>query len=207
MAEPEPRSGRRSRARLVVSVLCALLILSGCAGPQHGAGTPAEATVTISSPTDVSGAAAGDAGTFSTTDIAWLQLMIAMDDQTRHILQLAPRHGGEPALKRWAAGVTRDNLSHLTSLRELLAAAGVPDSNPHEGHDMPGMVNAEELEALADATGTEFDRLLRSALREHLTQAEHLSDGLRDSGSDPQVRKLATTVQNSAAAHRRSMPT
>jgi uncharacterized protein (DUF305 family) len=150
--------------------------------------------------------AAGTTGTFSTTDIAWLQLLIAMDDQTRSILELVPRHGGEPALKTWAAEVARDNRSHLTALRELLAATGIPDTNPHEGHDMPGMVNAEELKALGNATGSQFDGLLRSALREHLTHAEQLSTDLRKNGSDPTVKKLAATVKESAAAHRQRMP-
>jgi len=53
-------------------------------------------------------------------------LLIALADQTRSILDLVPHHGGEPALKTWAAGVARDNRSHLTALRELLAATGVP---------------------------------------------------------------------------------
>lgn len=206
MAKPEPPTGRGGRAQLVVTLLCALLIMSGCAGSQQRAGTPAGAAVNNSSPVDTSGAAAGATGTFSTTDIAWIQLLIAMDDQTRDILELAPLHGGEPALKTWAADVARDNRSHLTALRKLLATTGVPDNNPHEGHDMPGMVNAEELQALSSATGSQFDGLLRAALGEHFTHAEQLSDELRKNGSDPQVKKLAATVKDSAAAHRRRMP-
>ncbi|MEV7341925.1 DUF305 domain-containing protein [Streptomyces sp. NPDC093544] len=206
MAKPEPPRGRGGRAQLVVTLLCVLLIVSGCAGSQQGAGTSAGATVTNSSPADTSGAAAGATGTFSTTDIAWLQLLIAMDDQTRSVLELVPRHGDEPALKTWAAGLARDNRSQLTALRELLAATGVPDDNPHEGHDMPGMVNAEELGAFNDATGPQFDRLLRSAVREHLAHAEQLSIELRKNGSDPKVKKLAATVKDSAAAHRQRMP-
>ncbi|MFJ2828261.1 DUF305 domain-containing protein [Streptomyces sp. NPDC087263] len=202
MAKPAPPTDRGGRAQLVVTLLCVLLIMSGCAGSQQRAGTSSGATVTNSSPAGVSGATS----TFSTTDIAWLQLLIAMDDQTRSILELVPHHGGEPALKTWAAGVARDNRSHLTALRELLAATGVPDTNPHEGHDMPGMVNAEELKALGNATGAQFDGLLRSALREHLTHAEQLSVDLRKNGSDPTVRKLAATVKGSAAAHREGMP-
>ncbi|MCX5563102.1 DUF305 domain-containing protein [Streptomyces sp. NBC_00038] len=206
MAEPSAQPGRGGRAQLVTTLLCALLIVSGCAGPQQRAGTSAEPTITNSSPMDASGAAVGDTGTFSTTDIAWIQLLIAMDDQTQYVLELAPRGGGEPALQGWAAGVARDNRTHLTALRELLTATGVPDDNPHEGHDMPGMVNAEELKALSNATGAQFDRLLRSALREHFTHAEQLSNELRKNGSDPRVKKLAATVKSSAATHRQSMP-
>ncbi|WP_405922712.1 DUF305 domain-containing protein [Streptomyces sp. NBC_00035] len=206
MAEPSAQPGRGGRAQLVTTLLCALLIVSGCADPQPRAGTSAEPSLTNSSPTHPAGTAVGGTGTFSTTDIAWIQLLIAMDDQTEDVLELAPRGGGEPALQRWAAGVARDNRTHLTALRELLATTGVPDDNPHEGHDMPGMVNAEELQALSNATGPQFDQLLRSALREHFTHAEQLSDELRKNGADPRVKKLAATVKNSAAAHRQSMP-
>jgi uncharacterized protein (DUF305 family) len=189
-----------------VALLCALLFVSGCAGSQQRTGTSVEAPVTNGTSADASGTTVSGTGPFSTTDIAWLQLLIAMNDQTADILELVPRHGGEPALKSWAADAARDNRTHLTALRELLAATGVPDTNPHEGHDMPGMVNAEELRALSDATGARFDRLLRSALHEHLTHAQQLSKELRENGSDARVKKLATTVGNSASAVDADMP-
>ena len=206
MAIPAAPRGRGGRTQLVMTLLCAVLIVSGCAGSQQRTGTSPDAAVTNGSPAAVPGPTASNTSTFSTTDIAWLQLLIAMDDQTADILALVPGHGGGPALKSWAASAARDNRTHLAALRELLAAAGVPDTNPHEGHDMPGMVNAEELEALSDAQGAQFDRLLRSALREHLTHAQQMSKELRRNGSDARVKKLATTVGDSAAAVGARMP-
>jgi uncharacterized protein (DUF305 family) len=201
MATAAARVGRAGGAHLVATLVCALLTVSGCAGAQQSAGTPAPAT--SAAPVSSAGASTG---TFNSTDVAWIQLLIAMDDQAGTILQLAPQRGADPGLKRWAAGVARDNRTHLSALRGLLADAGVPDSNPHEGHDMPGMVNAEELQTLKTASGAEFDALLRAALREHLTQAENMARAEQDNGSAADVTKLAATVENSTAGHRRRMP-
>jgi uncharacterized protein (DUF305 family) len=206
MATAASRVGRAGGAYLVPTLLCALLSVAGCAGAQQSAGTPAPATSAAGSPAAVSGSADGTTGTFNSTDVAWIQLLIAMDDQAGAILRLAPQRGHDPELKRWAAGVARDNRTHLTALRGLLTDAGVPDSNPHKGHDMPGMVNAEELQTLKSTSGAEFDGLLRAALREHLSQAENMARAEQDNGFAPDVTRLAATVENSTAGHRRRMP-
>ncbi|MFD5074899.1 DUF305 domain-containing protein [Streptomyces sp. NPDC058371] len=206
MATAAARVGRAGGAPLVAALLCVLSTVSGCAGAQQSAGPPAPATSAAGSPAAVSGSAGRSTGTFNSTDVAWIQLLIAMDDQAGTVLQLAPQRGDDPALKRWAAGVARDNRTHLTALRRLLDDAGVPDSNPHEGHDMPGMVNAGELQTLKSTSGAKFDGLLRSALREHLTQAESMARAEQDNGSAPDVTKLAATVEHSTAGHRRRMP-
>ncbi|MFJ5266389.1 DUF305 domain-containing protein [Streptomyces sp. NPDC088387] len=206
MAGPAAGAGRAGGPRLVVALLCVLLTVSGCAGSPSRAGTPPRTAGTTGSPADTSSPAATATGTFSTTDIAWLQLLIAMDDQNGLVLGLVPRRGGDPALKTWAAGVARDNRAQLSTLRELLAQAGVPDSNPHEGHDMPGMVTGDELRALEDASGAPFDRLLRAALRDHLGHAEHLSRAERANGSDTRVTGFAATVRDAAVEHRDRMP-
>ncbi|SME90298.1 DUF305 domain-containing protein [Streptomyces sp. Amel2xC10] len=177
-------------------LLCALTVLTAaaCAGPAPAAGPTA------------STAAVAASGRLNATDIGWIQLMIAMDDQARRILALAPDRSGDPRLVAWATGVAEDHRHALAALRGLLADAGVADDNPHAGHDMPGMVNATELRALEHADGPDFDRLLRAALDEHLTQAAKLAGAVRKADADPEVKKLAREVATTTSDSRRRLP-
>ncbi|WP_461011354.1 DUF305 domain-containing protein, partial [Streptomyces capparidis] len=140
------------------------------------------------------------------TDIAWLQLLAAMDEQALHLMGLAPGRGADARLARWAESAAAGHRAQLARVRELLAAARVTGPDPHEGHDMPGMVGAAELRTLEASRGAAFDRLLRAALREHLDQARHLSRARRAAGSDPAVGRLARDVERTADGLARSMP-
>jgi uncharacterized protein (DUF305 family) len=204
-----PRGG--TRKPLITVVLCALAV-SGCTISERPSG-PAEPSSMVSGPSASShhaGPRRGD-GTDSTgglnaTDIGWIQLTIAMDDQARYILELAAERGGNRHLKAWAAGTAERHREQLTVLRALLAEAGLPDDNPHEGHDMPGMVNARELHALKTAHGPRFDRLLRSAMLEHLDQSHKLAAAVQKTDADAEVKKVALATDSAAAEARRTLP-
>ncbi|MEU7841359.1 DUF305 domain-containing protein [Micromonospora sp. NPDC049114] len=152
----------RARAALLTTAV----LLAGCAGgtPADSAGPPTVAPA-ASTPSSV-----GSAGSFSPTDIAWLQLTAAMTDRLLPVLDLVPTRTTDPAWRRLAADVRASNRSDLTRSRQLLREAGAPTTNPHEGHDMPGMITTDELTALRSATGTTFHRLLAAHLRAYLTQ-------------------------------------
>ncbi|MFJ5775286.1 DUF305 domain-containing protein [Streptomyces sp. NPDC093094] len=201
----------RTRTLVLVTALLCALTVSGCAGsPQPGDPAPgATAGASRAVARGTSGAGDGTAtarGGPDATEIGWIQLMIALDGQARHILRLAPGRAADRNLTVWAAGVAEHHRRELVTLRALLADAGVPDDNPHEGHDMPGMADAAELRALTGARGTRFDRLLRSALREHLVQARKLATAVRSARTGPAVRDLARTTAGFAADALRRMP-
>ncbi|WP_407840960.1 DUF305 domain-containing protein [Streptomyces sp. DSM 116496] len=159
--------------------LLAVLLVTGC-GSQPVAGTP--------------GAAA-----FTPTDIAWIQLMIPMDERARLLTGLAPGRGGDPALVRFAERAADRREAELTRLRGLLALSAAPDTRPHEGHDMPGMVSADTLRRAGALSGEEFDRVFAAALRAHLTQSLLLCAGERASGGAGEVRQLAGELETSGA--------
>ncbi|WP_030226894.1 DUF305 domain-containing protein [Streptomyces sp. NRRL WC-3626] len=171
-------ASRRPSALGAVLLVCALAV-PGCAGSSPGPSRPIPAS------------AAASHGGLTTTDIGWTQLLIAMDDQARYVLRLAPRRSGSRGLKDWASGTADHHRAELVALRALLSDAGLPDDNPHKGHDMPGMVNAEELRALEAARGPRFDRLLRSALVEHFTQAGKLAAAVRTADTGARVKRAA----------------
>ncbi|MGW4871836.1 DUF305 domain-containing protein [Streptomyces chartreusis] len=186
----------------LAALLCALTV-SGCAGATQPPGPAVAPTAATRSQSPE--ATSTSLGGLTATDIGWIQLMIAMDDQAQRILQLAPERSDSTDLKGWATDTTEHHRTELATLRALLAKAAIPDDNPHEGHDMPGMVNAQELQAMESARGPRFDRLLRSAMLEHFTQARKMAASVRKAEAGAEVKKLALATGRSAADSQRRL--
>ncbi|RKR91046.1 uncharacterized protein (DUF305 family) [Micromonospora pisi] len=185
------------RGALPLALLAVLV--AGCAdsggkpAAGSGGGGSAAPSVTVS-PSGTTGAA-GAAGAFNPTDVAWTQLMIALDEKTLLLTDLTPKQTSNPGVRELADQVGKGHRGELTGLRDLLRQAGVAESNEHEGHDMPGMVTADDLRALNDASGPAFDQLFVTNMRDHLEQTVRLARAVKKSGSEPHIRALATQIE------------
>lgn len=126
--------------------------------------------------------------------------MIPMDERTLPLLDLGAERGHDPAVRRLAARIRKAHLAELERLREMLGRTGLPATNVHEGHDMPGMVTAADLAALRKATGPAFDRLFADRLREHLDQSAAVARSEQTAGADEGTRALAAAVERARAA-------
>ncbi|SIM81444.1 DUF305 domain-containing protein [Micromonospora cremea] len=185
------------------ALLVAVLFVAGCAaGSPDAAGTTPPSATAPPAATRPSAAASptGTAGPFSATDIAWLQLTVAMADRLLPVLDLMPARTTDPAWRRLAAQVEATHRADLTRSRRLLGESGGPVTNPHEGHDMPGMITAEELAALRAATGKPFHRLLAGHLRAHLTQSVRIAAAEQRGGVHPATTALAAAVVRGGTA-------
>jgi uncharacterized protein (DUF305 family) len=183
-----------------VLVILTVVLVARCVavGPaEHPAGShlPTQGgQATISAP-------AGTApGSFNATDIAWLQLMIPMTDQARRLLELAPTKTSNPRLTRFAADAVADRRTTLQRLRDLLRRSGVPESDEHEGHDIPGMVIPADFDLLNRAEGAAFDRLFTKDAREYLTQSALVARGEQKSGADQDTKAFAATLEKAHTA-------
>ncbi|GIG89301.1 DUF305 domain-containing protein [Plantactinospora endophytica] len=192
-----PTAGIPATAALLVVVLLA----GGCAAPPASApGTPTGAPA-------VAGQSATPAGTpsasgpFNGTDIAWLQLTVAMHERVLPLLELVPERTAQPDVRRLAAQVRDTSRTELDRSRRLLDRSGAPKTNPHEGHDMPGMVTAAELTALGAAPDAEFRRLFGRHLRAHLEQSVRVASAEQRSGADPDTTTLAGTIARTGNAY------
>ncbi|MFI9550210.1 DUF305 domain-containing protein [Nonomuraea endophytica] len=137
---------------------------------------------------------------FNATDIAWLQLMIAMDERALPLLRLGEERGHDPAVRRLAARMLVARQTELERLRAVLHRTGLPATNVHAGHDMPGMTTPAQLAALESASGPAFDRAFNARLREHVAQTAHLARSARLSGADPDTKDLAASTERGRAA-------
>ncbi|MFI7658238.1 DUF305 domain-containing protein [Micromonospora parva] len=191
----QPRAG---------ALLVAVLLVAGCgAGRRDAAGTPPVSAP----PATVAPTPSGTAGSFNPTDIAWLQLAAAMAERLLPVLDLVPARTTDPAWRRLAARVAATQRADLDHARRLLAEAGAPTTNPHEGHDMPGMVTAEQVAALRSATGAQLHRLLAGHLRAHLTQSVRIAAAEQQNGVQPATVALAAAITRNATAHLTHLPT
>ncbi|GAA2186207.1 DUF305 domain-containing protein [Micromonospora lupini] len=179
--------------RAHVALLTAAVLVAGCGTGSPGAAPPTAVPPTAA-PVVATPSNASSAGAFSPTDIAWLQLTAAMTQRLLPVLELVPTRTTDPTWRRLAAEVRASNRANLTRSRELLGEAGAPTTNPHEGHDMPGMVTTDELNALRSSTGQPFLRLFAEHLRAHLAQSVRVATAERQGGVNPATIALATSM-------------
>ncbi|THA28876.1 DUF305 domain-containing protein [Streptomyces sp. A1277] len=178
----------RSTAALVL-----LLLAAGCAAPADGNHPPAPASAPPASAPPASAPPASGAPA-DPTDAAWVQLMTPMNEQAVALLSLAVDRAGDAGVRRWAAGLLASQNGELARLRPLLARMGLPDTNVHEGHDMPGMVTADDLARARTVKDAAFDRFLVAQLEDHLRQSAEVSRSETEAGTRPDAKRLAADL-------------
>ncbi|PRY23478.1 uncharacterized protein (DUF305 family) [Pseudosporangium ferrugineum] len=164
-----------------------LLGLSAC-GTTTAPGPAAPASVA---------AAAPSAATFGGTDLAWVEITIAMDEQLLPLLDLVPGKAADQRLVQLSTQVRDLHERELGDLRALHDEARLPAENPHKGMPMPGMVTPEQVAEAAAARGAAFDDLVVRRLTAHLEQGVTLAESERKAGVEPRTRALAEQVLDS----------
>jgi uncharacterized protein (DUF305 family) len=133
---------------------------------------------------------------FGATDTAWIQIMIPMNEQLLAIVDLVPGRGADTQFHAVAQRVAASRRAELTDLYRLRERAGLPATNVHEGHDMPGMVTGTELDTMRAQHDRAFDTAVRDPLREHLDQGARLAASETAYGAEPETRQLAGRVED-----------
>jgi uncharacterized protein (DUF305 family) len=178
----------------IAAVLAAALVLvAGCgakAGPPAAAPAPA----------------AVGSSEFGGTDLAWVELMIPMDEQLLPVLDLVRAKAADPGLVALAGELHGVYDTEIPGLRALSDRAGLPTDSPHKGHKMPGLVDADRLAALRAGTGADFERQAVDCLREHLDQLANLAGSEIANGTSPTVKALAEDVARSRSGASARLP-
>ncbi|MFF6906614.1 DUF305 domain-containing protein [Streptomyces sp. NPDC012389] len=138
--------------------------------------------------------AASASATPAPTDAAWLQLMTPMNEKAVALLTLAADRATEPRLRAFATRLRDGQEAELGRLRPLLARMGLPDTDVHAGHDMPGMVTERDLEAAKAAEGAAFDRLFLTQIRDHLRHSAQVSRSEVTAGARADAKQLAAAL-------------
>jgi len=159
-------------------------------------------------------------------DVEFMQGMIMHHGQAIEMTALIPSHTENKELRSLGARISRSQDDEIRFMKRWLAARGqslslpMPDNMAGMSHAdspqramasmplMPGMLTAQQMEALGKATGAEFDRLFLTGMIQHhngaLTMAKDLF-GAAGAGQDAELFGFVTDVDTGQRAEIRIM--
>jgi len=171
--------------RTLVLALVATFAIAAC-GDDHGS---SKATIDVPAGAD-----------FNAADVEFAQGMIPHHEQAIEMAEIAldPTVGAGPEVLDLAARIQGAQDPEIELMTEWLTGWGQPIqmdmSDGHSMDDMEGMMSAEQMDALAAATGAEFDQLWLEMMIEHHTGAISMADTVKADGSNPDVLALADQI-------------
>ncbi|WP_238018184.1 DUF305 domain-containing protein [Dactylosporangium sp. AC04546] len=155
-------------------------------------------------PTSPAVAASGTvAGGFNGIDVRFATDMIPHHRQALEMAKLAEARAATPAVKDLAGRISKAQEPEIATMSGWLTAWGEPVPSPGgmehgTDHDamggMPGMMSQQEMQQLAKATGTEFDRLFLTMMIRHHEGAVEMAKAEQAQGANPAAKQLAGDI-------------
>lgn len=190
----------RIRCLVVSSIVVALAgTLVACGSDESPA---AETRAVVSTETPGAGSTAGSAPAveMNAADVEFAQGMIAHHEQAIEMAEIAldPNVGASPQVVDLATRIKGAQDPEVELMTGWLTAAGEPVAmDTSEGHDMStmdGMMTADQMDAMAAMTGTEFDQMWLEMMIAHHQGAISQSETVKAEGSNPDVLALADQI-------------
>jgi uncharacterized protein (DUF305 family) len=150
----------------------------------------------------------------SKADVEFMQGMIMHHAQAVEMTALIASHTENKDLRALGARISSSQSSEIKFMKRWLAARGEPISTEMAGMRgmdasggamalMPGMLSAQQMEALRNAKGAEFDQLFLTGMIQHhdgaLTMVKDLFD-TAGAGQDAEIFNFATDADNTQRA-------
>jgi len=150
----------------------------------------------------------------SKADVEFMQGMIMHHAQAVEMTALIASHTGNKDLRMLGARISSSQSDEIKFMKRWLATrgeslslgmAGMSGMDPSGGAMalMPGMLTAQQMEALRSAHGAEFDRLFLTGMIQHhdgaLTMVKDLFD-TAGAGQDAELFNFATDADNTQRA-------
>ena len=156
---------------------------------------------------------------WSQADVQFMQGMIMHHSQAVEMTALIPSHTENKDLQTLGARISRSQSDEIKFMRRWLAARGEPISMAMPGMPdmdksaqsmplMPGMLTPEQMDALRNAKGPEFDRLFLLGMIQHHNGALIMVKDLFDTpgaGQDADLFNFTTDVDSGQRAEIRIM--
>lgn len=136
---------------------------------------------------------------FTGADIMFLQMMIPHHQQAVDISEIALKVSKNTELLALAKIILRDQKSEILEMRSWLQLAGSSEDMGHSMKNMGGMLGEEELKALDEATGKEFDVLWLKGMIGHHDGAIHMSEMIRDA-NNPEIKAFGEKIVKDQSA-------
>lgn len=152
-----------------------------------------------SSRTSDSAGAEETSGEFNEADIDFATSMIPHHRQAVEMAQLARSRAERPEVLALAEQIEAAQDPEIQTMTEWLESWGEPVPADMGGHDMsgsmPGMMTMEEMQQLAAAKGTEFDRLFLTMMIAHHQGAIEMAQTEKTEGQNEDAVALAEEIE------------
>lgn len=184
------RRGSRLGAALVLAVL-APLSTAACGTEPDEPGPPASAAVQVGN-------------THNDADVRYLQMMLAHHEQGMQLVRLAKTRAQREEIKILAAAVEATQGDEVTMMKSWLGTWSEPttvdhDPGAHAAHGGLPATGAEQIAALEQASGPDFDRQFLNLFVGHQHNAVEMSQREAEEGANPETKELARRVTESRA--------
>jgi uncharacterized protein (DUF305 family) len=157
-----------------VAILLAVLVASCRSGavasrpPLVQPGAPGQASQTIAADKAVDLSRVQ----YTPADVQFMQGMIGHHAQAIEMTALLPSRTGREDMRKLAMRIEVSQADEIKMMQRWLEVRGQTVPGPHAMHMlgatlMPGMLTPEEMGRLANAKGTEFDRLFLEGMIQH----------------------------------------
>lgn len=142
---------------------------------------------------------------FNDADVTFAQMMIPHHEQAVDMATLAQTRANDPELKQLAQDIRDAQEPEIATMTDWLRQWGQPTAMPggHGGHGpdtMPGMMTDAEMAELEAASGVDFDRMFARMMIAHHNGAIQMSRNVMAQGSNPDVKALAETIEQTQSA-------
>jgi uncharacterized protein (DUF305 family) len=142
-----------------------------------------------------------DSAAFSPADIMFAQMMIPHHQQAVDMSELALEKTTDPDVRALAEQIRDAQASEIELMEGWLddAEGGMSLGQNDMGMGMGGMLSEDEMSALEDATGAEFERLYLEGMIEHHEGAIRMAQMILNS-ENPEVKALGEAIVESQTA-------
>lgn len=193
------RTTRRSRTvALAITAAVAAAVLASCSSADTA--TPAS---TGSSMAAEQSAGADSAQAGSESDITFAQLMIPHHEQAVQMADMALQKATTPEVQQLAQQIKDAQDPEIQQMRGWLTAWGAPEQmvgmDGMDGMDMggqtaAGMMTDQDMSALMDASGTDFDQMWLAMMIAHHKGAIEMAQTAKADTTNPDVTALADAI-------------
>ncbi|TDC23026.1 DUF305 domain-containing protein [Streptomyces sp. 8K308] len=186
------RARLRRAAALSVAGLAATVVLVACGDEDgsdagHSAGHDRSESRSPSAEPTESGQSESEPGAeWNDADVAFAQGMIPHHRQAVEMAELAASRAESAEVVGLAEAIEAAQAPEIATLSEWLTGWGedVPaEDEDHSGHDMAGMMSPDDMTALEQSSGAEFDAAFLRMMIEHHEGAVEMAETERANGA------------------------
>jgi uncharacterized protein (DUF305 family) len=194
-----PKRSLIRRATAVSAAATAALVFAACGGDGNGSAHNGHDAASPST----SATAPAQQGDHNAADTAFAKGMIPHHRQAIEMADLAATRAESAEVKKLAEEIKKAQDPEIKTLSGWLTSWGeqVPaEGEGHEGHDMSGMMTAEEMKQLESASGKAFDTAFLTMMVKHHEGAVAMAKTEQAEGTYRPAKDMAGQIITSQSA-------